>query len=641
MVHVRALAGTASASLIALAGGAAGWPDASTAARSASPDSFDPALTDLPRTPAASEPPPSSVIARIRSGSSIALRSGPGGAVLRQLGDRTEFGSRRALAVATRRGRWLGVRASELANGQLGWIDGRARAVVVASTLVRLEVDVSRRELRLHRGDTVVGRFPVSVGRAGSPTPTGRFAVTDKLPGARFSAVYGCCVLALTGRQTRLPAGWNGGDRLAIHGSPDDAVGGADSAGCVRARRGDLELLDADRPGRSAGGDSSVKGAGRRRWVLAPLLAGVLGLGFGGAGTHARAAPAPFFPNDATDGAGWASVQWNFAGAFGVGAPAAWANLIESGAPGGWGVIVAVLDTGVGTPGRSVRAGATDLATTRLVNGWDFVDNDADTSDENGHGTHIASTIVEETNNGIGLTGLAYGARVMPVRVIDRLGLGDRDAIARGIRYAADRGAKVINLSFAFGVDVTEAQLGSVLAAIDYAADQGALLVGPAGNDGAPSIGFPGRSEHVLAVGATTEFGCAAAYSNHGPGLDLVAPGGGADAAIEDERCRPGRRGRDIAQLTASGTVNASFGTSLAVPHVSATAALLIASGILGPNPTPERVATRLERTARDLGAPGYDERYGWGLVSADRATATTGRVSPIVPYARRNSGPE
>ena len=182
------------------------------------------------------------MIAEIRPGASVAVRSGPGGAVAMRLGSRTEFGSRRALAVAVRRGRWLGVRASELGNGRLGWIDARARGLAYAWTAVRLEIDLSRRELRLHRGDRVT-RLPVSIGRTGSPTPIGRFAVTDKLPGARFSPVYGCCILALSGRQPRVPAGWRGGDRLAIHGSPGDAVGRRASAGCLQARRDDLGLL--------------------------------------------------------------------------------------------------------------------------------------------------------------------------------------------------------------------------------------------------------------------------------------------------------------------------------------------------------------------------------------------------------------
>ena len=216
--------GACAASLIAVAGSAAGAAGGSTAG--ATPDA------GVPRH----------LIAEVRPGASVAVRSWPGGAVAMRLGSRTEFGSRRALSVAVRRGGWLGVRAPELGNGRLGWIDARSRGLAYAWTAVRLEIDLSRRELRLHRGAGVT-QLRVSIGRAGSPTPIGRFAVTDKLPGARFSRVYGCCILALSGRQPRVPAGWRGGDRLAIHGSPGDAVGGEASAGCLQARRADLELL--------------------------------------------------------------------------------------------------------------------------------------------------------------------------------------------------------------------------------------------------------------------------------------------------------------------------------------------------------------------------------------------------------------
>jgi hypothetical protein len=184
------------------------------------------------------------LIVRLAPGSSAAVRSVPGGTVIARLGSSTEFGSRRALPVTAHRGRWLGVLAPELGNGRIGWIDARANPVSYQRTRYRIEIDLSRRELRLHKGDRVTRRLPVSIGRPGSPTPIGRYAVTDKLPGPRFSSVYGCCILALSGRQTRLPGGWTGGDRLAIHGSPGDAgIGSADSAGCLHARERDLQLL--------------------------------------------------------------------------------------------------------------------------------------------------------------------------------------------------------------------------------------------------------------------------------------------------------------------------------------------------------------------------------------------------------------
>ena len=187
---------------------------------------------------------PSFLIAQVLRGSSVAVRSAPAGPVLTRLGSWTEFGSQRALSVVSRRGHWLGVTTPELGNGRLGWIDARGRAIDYSRTTFRVEVDLSRRELRLHHGDRVARRLAVSIGRPGSPTPIGRFAITDKFPDARrYGAVYGCCILALSGRQTHLPPGWTGGDRLAIHGSPGDRVGRAESAGCLHARRRDLHLL--------------------------------------------------------------------------------------------------------------------------------------------------------------------------------------------------------------------------------------------------------------------------------------------------------------------------------------------------------------------------------------------------------------
>lgn len=184
------------------------------------------------------------LIARVRAGEFATVRSRPGGSVLTRLGARTEFGSRRSLSVVrVRRGRWLGVTAPELGNGRLGWIDAREGAVAYARTPLRIEVDLSARRLVLHAGGRVLRRMTVSVGRPGSPTPTGRFAVTDKLPGPRYSAYYGCCILALSGRQPNLPAGWTGGDRLAIHGTPGNAVGRAASAGCLHATESDLRAL--------------------------------------------------------------------------------------------------------------------------------------------------------------------------------------------------------------------------------------------------------------------------------------------------------------------------------------------------------------------------------------------------------------
>ena len=151
----------------------------------------------------------------------------------------------------------------------------------------------------------------------------------------------------------------------------------------------------------------------------------------------------------------------------------------------------------------------------------------------------------------------------------------------------------------------------------------------------------------MLSVGATTEHGCLSEFSNGGSGLDIVAPGGGADAPLTgDVNCRPGDTpGRNISQVTLLGRAVDNFGipssyegTSMAVPHVAATAALVVASGVLGPDPSPARIEHRLETTTRDLGAKGYDTKYGWGLVDAAAATAPTSTgtggagATPVAP---------
>ena len=286
-------------------------------------------------------------------------------------------------------------------------------------------------------------------------------------------------------------------------------------------------------------------------------------------------AAAPFTPDDpgrVATPAGWTQLQWNFAGPYGVDAPQAWGNLVAAGAAGGAGVVVAVLDTGVAYPGgNSAGDGSPDLTGTRFVPGYDFIDNDANPFDENGHGTHVASTIAEQTDNGYGLTGLAYGVKVMPVRVLDRNGGGDAVAIARGIWFATLQGADVINLSLNFQSRVTQDQIPQLLDAVEYAYEHGVLIVAGAGNTARDAVTYPALGRHILAVGATTQYGCLAKYSNYGDGLDLVAPGGGDDANIRnDPRCRPGRRGSPIYQMTLSSRASDGFeiagyiGTSMA-----------------------------------------------------------------------------
>lgn len=354
---------------------------------------------------------------------------------------------------------------------------------------------------------------------------------------------------------------------------------------------------------------------------------------------RARAAQDGYIPNDPGRAAGvaggWQQSQWNFVGPFSVNAPKAWANAIAARVPGGRGVRIAVLDTGVAYRTKPPYRISPDFrARGHFVRGYDFVARDAYPTDRNGHGTHVAGTIGEATNNGIALTGLAYGARIMPVRVLDAAGEGNASDIASGIRFAAKRGAQVINLSLEFDADVGAADIPQVLDAIAYARRRGAILVAASGNEGHGRVAYPARAKGVVSVGATTERGCVSEFSNYGSGLDLVAPGGGADAALAgDAGCRPDLApGRNIFQVTLLGSSLGTFGiplsyegTSMATPHVSAAAALVIATKVIGRRPTPTAIERHLKRTARDLGPPGYDRRYGWGLLDAAAATAGPG----------------
>jgi serine protease len=347
----------------------------------------------------------------------------------------------------------------------------------------------------------------------------------------------------------------------------------------------------------------------------------------------ARTSYIPNDPGRAGTPAGWQALQWNFAGPFGVNAPDAWDNVAEVGRPGAAGVTVAVLDTGVAYSDRGPFTRSPDLRGDRFKRGHDFVDDDRYPNDQNGHGTHVASTIAESIDNGVGVTGLAFGAKIMPVRVLDRRGEGDSVAISRGIRFAARNGASIINLSFEFGSSVRASEIPDILDALDFAHRKGVLVVGAAGNGSRETVrrpvAYPARATAVLSVGATTEHGCLAEYSNGGPSLDLVAPGGGKDAVLDaDPNClAPAPPGGDIVQMTFEprtgrfGLPAGYTGTSMAAPHVSGVAAMVIASGVLGPSPTPDAIEARLKGTARDLGAPGPDDVYGAGLLNAAAAT--------------------
>jgi serine protease len=347
-------------------------------------------------------------------------------------------------------------------------------------------------------------------------------------------------------------------------------------------------------------------------------------------------------PNDSgqIDGSGtaggWVSLQWNFLpweGAAtqllpvspgGIDAIGAWQNLIAAGRPGAAGTVVAVLDTGVAYRSMGPRfLRSPDFLSRQFVKGYDFVGGDSLPLDENGHGTHIAGTIAEKTNNGIGLAGLAYRAKLMPVRVLDRHGAGEADDIARGIRFAVDHGADVINMSFNFGCGKRVPGINDEL---HRAYRKGAIAVASIGNLGAETcVSPPSTGPRVIGVGGATEGGCLGSYSLTGEGIDVLAPGGGVPAP----GC-PSVWSRPIYQVTLKGGDTRRFGepgnyvgTSMAAAHVSGLAAMVLASGVLDPQRNRrsrvDAVARRLRTTARDLGQPAT--KQGAGLIDAAAAT--------------------
>ena len=390
-----------------------------------------------------------------------------------------------------------------------------------------------------------------------------------------------------------------------------------------------------------------------RRVILLPALAvafasvALLPAAASAAG-HRLLARAAYVPNDsgiaaAAATAGWATVQWELNGPFGINAPQAWSQASRLGGSGGKGITIAVLDSGIAYAHRGRYRPSPDLARARFVRGYDFVDDDPFPNDEYGHGTFIASTIAATANNAYGTVGVAYRARLMPIRVLDFEGRGYPSTIARAIRYAVRRGADVVNLSLELydgpplaptPRSVTASR--AVRSALADARRAGVIVVSAAGNSSDPNV--PAKKYDTLAinVGGTTEHGCLGDYSNHGPGLDLVAPGGGADADVpNDPNCHPAApAGRDISAVSFRTESPTTFemlprfrGTSTASPHVTGVVALVLASRLLGRDPRPSAVERHLESTARDLGAPGRDRFYGAGLV--DAANATTPPAPP------------
>ncbi|MGI8588134.1 MAG: S8 family serine peptidase [Chloroflexia bacterium] len=261
-------------------------------------------------------------------------------------------------------------------------------------------------------------------------------------------------------------------------------------------------------------------------------------------------------------------------------AQAAWD--ISTGNPG---ITIAVLDTGIATDHPDFAG--------RIIPGHNFVSNNSDVYDDNGHGTHVSGIASAAGNNGVGIAGISWQSKILPGKVLNAKGQGSTYDFAQGIRWAADNGARVINISA--GADFsTETEHD----AIKYARSKGTVIVAAAGNtpDGRPE--YPAGYDEVIAVSASSQRDSVAGFSSYGDYVDLAAPGINILSTwVSNHK---------------TGYMSES-GTSMASPMVAGAAALVLS---INPNLTPDQVQLLLEETADDIGDPGFDQKSGWGRVN-------------------------
>ncbi|MBD2566618.1 S8 family peptidase [Anabaena lutea] len=298
--------------------------------------------------------------------------------------------------------------------------------------------------------------------------------------------------------------------------------------------------------------------------------------------------PSLIGPNDQ-----YYSKQWNL---HKIGIEGAW-NLTK-----GSGIKVAVIDTGI----TQVR----DLAETKFVKGYDFVNDTEVANDDNGHGTHVAGTVAQATNNNYGVAGVAYEASLMPLKVLNAYGSGTVADIAEAIKFAADKGADVINMSLGGG---GESQL--MKEAIEYAHRKGVVIIAAAGNESTNGASYPARYPHVIGVSAFGPDGEKAEYSNYGAGVDISAPGGSETGSILQETI----------DENGEGVFLGLQGTSMASPHVAGVAALIKAAGVTDT----DEILKVLQQSARVIQDDGLNY-YGAGQLNAEAAVklATQGQIS-------------
>ena len=294
----------------------------------------------------------------------------------------------------------------------------------------------------------------------------------------------------------------------------------------------------------------------------------------------------------------------------------------------GEGAVVAVADSGIAYEDYGLYKKAPDLGGVTFVQGYDFVGRDSHPNDENGHGTHIAGIIAGTLNNNMGVAGIAPKAQLMPLKILDKSGSGTIAGLAESIRWAADHGAQVINMS------VGSPEPSPVLTdALSYAYRKGVVLVSAVGNDGGDKMLYPAAErDYVIAVGAVGMDGSRAPYSNTGDSLDVLAPGGDFTADYNHDTYPDGILQQTFATRGAYTDVR-SFsyrfmqGTSVAAPHVTGVAALLMSLGVHDP----ALVRSILRTSATDIGAEGWDRETGAGLLNAAKAVLAARAQNSLV----------
>jgi serine protease len=288
--------------------------------------------------------------------------------------------------------------------------------------------------------------------------------------------------------------------------------------------------------------------------------------------------------------------QWSFRM---IGAPEAWDHAT------GKGVTVAVIDTGVAFEDYKRFKKVEDLRGTQFATGYDFVNDTDHANDDHGHGTHVAGTIAQTTNNGIGVAGLAYEAKIMPLKVLNKSGFGTAADIADAIRFAADEGAQVINMSLGGGPRSLVMQ-----SAVAYAHKKGLVVVCAAGNTGRPRVEYPAAYPGAFAVSSVGPSRELAFYSSYGKEIAVAAPGGDKRNRDTDGILQNTIEPRSVDRTN---TYLYFQGTSMAAPHAAGVAALVFSTGVTQ--------ASEVERILKETASQAGDrQKYGAGILNASGA---------------------